>query len=289
MLDRFHDLRRAGGIDRGKQTLQILGIAVGKHMLEFGRIGGDDAFIESERGTDAAKGALQFLVAEGKHAVDRIFIDLHSRKPPYQMKNLREDRASIPILCAGLLFCHFLQKNKKGENHMEHIPQKNKKGKRLSIVFLVIACVGLVGASVLDIRYRVFYQLTALLVYAFSFEILNRYYFTTYIYAVEGDDFIIRKRTGKRTQTVCNLALSTMLAIEKKPKTAEARADFRKRNGRSGIHYNYCQSFLPKEPYLILFEFNGKTAEIAFEPNEAMVCLLRERLYKRNESDGIAF
>ncbi|MBQ8496756.1 MAG: hypothetical protein IJ489_04780 [Clostridia bacterium] len=168
---------------------------------------------------------------------------------------------------------------------MEHIPQKNKKGKHLSIVFLVIACVGLVGASVLDIRYRLFYQLTALLVYAFSFEILNRYYFTTYIYTVTLDDrdFIITKRTGKRSQMVCNLALSTMLAIERKPKNKQERIALTQRFGKSGIHYNYCQSLAPKSPYVILFEFNGRVAEIVFEPNEAMVCHLREILHKRNE------
>lgn len=168
---------------------------------------------------------------------------------------------------------------------MEHIPQKNKKGKYLSIVFLVIACVGLVGTSVLDIRFRFFYQLTALLIYAFSFEILNRYYFTTYIYTITIDnrDFMITKRTGKRSQTVCNLALSTMLGIERKPKTKQDRLLLTQRFGKSRIHYNYCQSLSPKSPYIILFDFNGKVAEVVFEPNEAMVCYLNELLHKRNE------
>lgn len=172
---------------------------------------------------------------------------------------------------------------------MEYIPPKGKKGKRLSIVLLVIACLGLIGSALLDIRYRVFYQLIALIVYLFSFELLNRYYLTSFCYAVDGKNFIITKRMGKRVQTVCNLSLSTLLDIEKAPRTKEEKEAFRRRFGRSPIRYNYCQSLQPKTAYCIFFEFNGKTAEIAFEPNEAMVFYVREkiRLEKESEQDII--
>lgn len=167
---------------------------------------------------------------------------------------------------------------------MQHIPPKNKKGKKLSVCFLIFSCIGLVGASVLDVEYRVFYQLIAVMAYVFSFELLNRYYFSTYSYHIEEKDFIIRSTTGKRTKTLCNLSLSTLLAIEKKPKTKAQREDMTKRYGKSMIHYNYCQSFMPTTPYVILFEFNGKVAKIAFEPNEAMVCYLNELLRTKSES-----
>ena len=168
---------------------------------------------------------------------------------------------------------------------MEHIPPKGKKGKRLSIVLLVIACVGLIGAALLDIQYRVFYQLIAIAVYIFSFELLNRYYLTSFCYAVDDENFMITKRLGKRVQTVCNLSLETLLAIEKSPQTKEEKESFRKRFGRSPIRYNYCQSLQPKTSYRIFFEFNGRTAEIAFEPNEEMVLCLREKIRSKKESD----
>ena len=101
---------------------------------------------------------------------------------------------------------------------MEHIPQKDKKGKRLSICFLIVACIGLIGAGLLDLEYRWFYQLIAVMTYVISFEILNRYYLATYCYRLDGNDFMIRKTTGKRVQTLCNLELSTMIGIEKQPK-----------------------------------------------------------------------
>ncbi|MBR7162182.1 MAG: hypothetical protein IKD07_07185, partial [Clostridia bacterium] len=106
---------------------------------------------------------------------------------------------------------------------MEYIPPKGKKGKRLSVVLLVIACVGLIASALLDIRYRVFYQLIAFVIYLFSFELLNRYHLTTFCYAVDEENFIITKRMGKRMQTVCNLSLSTLIGIEKAPKTPEEK------------------------------------------------------------------
>jgi len=168
---------------------------------------------------------------------------------------------------------------------MEYIPPKGKKGKRLSVVLLVIACVGLIASALLDIRYRVFYQLIAFVIYLFSFELLNRYHLTTFCYAVDEENFIITKRMGKRMQTVCNLSLSTLIGIEKAPKTPEEKEAYRARFGRAPLRYNYCQSLQPKTAYLVLFEFNGKTAEIAFEPNEAMVLCLRNRIRLKKETE----
>lgn len=168
---------------------------------------------------------------------------------------------------------------------MEHIPSKGTKGKRLSVVLLVISCVGLIGAALLDIQYRVFYQLIAVIVYIFSFELLNRYYLTSFCYVVDDKNFIITKRMGKRVQTVCNLSLTTLIDIEKAPQTKEEKQAFRKRFGLVPIRYNYCQSLQPKISYRIFFEFNGRTAEIAFEPSEEMVFCIREKICSKKESE----
>ncbi len=168
---------------------------------------------------------------------------------------------------------------------MEHIPPKGKKGKRLSVVFLVIACAGLIGAAVLDVGYRLFYQLVAVGVYIFSFELLNRYHLSSFCYAVDDENFIITKRFGKKTQTVCNLSLSTLLAIEKTPKTKEEKEFCRKHGIKAPIRYNYCQSLQPKISYRIFFEFNGKIAEITFEPNESMVLFIQNKIRAKKEAE----
>ena len=169
---------------------------------------------------------------------------------------------------------------------MEYIPPKGKKGKRLSVVLLVISCIGLIFAALLEIRYRLFYQLIALVVYIFSFELLNRYHLTTFRYMVTEEDFIITKRMGKRVQTVCCLSLSTLIAIEKTPKTKEEKADFFRRYGRPVIRYNYCQSLLPKLSYSILFDFNGRLTQIVFESSESMAQYLNAYIRSREESEN---
>ena len=166
---------------------------------------------------------------------------------------------------------------------MEHIPPKGKKGKRLSVVLTVIACVGLIGASVLDVSYRLFYQLVAVGIYIFSFEVLNRYHLTTYRYLITEEDFIITKRTGKRVQMVCCLSLSTLLGIEKKPKTKAEKKELIRRYGKPPIRYNYCQSLLPKTAYCIFFDFNGRGAQIVFEGSEQMARYLKEYLCSKKE------
>lgn len=169
---------------------------------------------------------------------------------------------------------------------MEHIPPKGKKGKRLSAVLIAIACIGLIGASVLDVPYRLFYQLVAVGVYIFSFELLNRYHLTTYRYTVTEEDFIITKCTGKRVQTVCCLALSTMIGIERQPKTKAEREAFLRLYGKPPIRYNYCQSLAPKYAYCILFDFNGRCAQIVFEGSDLMAQHLREYIRSRKESEN---
>ncbi len=172
---------------------------------------------------------------------------------------------------------------------MEYIPPKGKKGKRLSVVLVVIACVGLIGSAVLDVSYRLFYQLIAVGIYIFSFELLNRYHLTTYRYLVTEEDFIITKRMGKRVQTVCSLSLSTMIGVEKTPKTKEEKAAFVQRYGKPPIRYNYCQSLAPKTSYCILFDFNGRCAQIVFEGNEPMAQHLKEYLRTKKESENDIF
>ena len=167
---------------------------------------------------------------------------------------------------------------------MEYTPPKGKKGKRLSVILTVVACMGLIGASVLDVSYRLFYQLIAVGIYIFSFELLNRYHLTTYRYLITEEDFIITKRMGKRVQTVCCLSLSTMIGIEKNPKTKAEKADLLLRYGKTPIRYNYCQSLAPKTAYCILFDFNGRNAQIVFEGSEQMAQYLKQYLCSKEES-----
>lgn len=167
---------------------------------------------------------------------------------------------------------------------MRYTPPKNKTAKWISFASLLVA-LALIGTLFLRVRYQVFYEVLALLFYLFSFELLYRFVLTTYTYIIEDGNFIVMKQTGKRKMYACNLAMSTAIALVKTPKTGEEKAAFAERFGRVKIRYNYSQVIVPKETYSYLFEFNGETAEIVFQPNEEMTAMIR-RMGERAEDES---
>ena len=166
---------------------------------------------------------------------------------------------------------------------MKYTPEKNKTAKLISLAALLVAC-ALIGTLFLKVRYQVVYEVIALLFYLFSFELLYRYVLITYTYIIDEGNFIVMKQTGKRQIYVCNLAMSTAIELVKTPKTKEEKAAFAERFGRVKIRYNYCQVITPKETYSYLFEFNGETVEIVFQPNEEMRAMIRTAAERAEEN-----
>lgn len=145
----------------------------------------------------------------------------------------------------------------------------------ISFACVLLGCV-LIATVFLEVRYKVIYEIIALLFFVYSFELLFRYVFTEYTYILDDEgNFIVMKRTGRRQMYACNVSMRTALAIVKTPKTREERTAFAEKFGRVRIRYNYCQVIRPKDAYSYLFEFNGQTAEVVFEPNEEMLAILR--------------
>ena len=58
-----------------------------------------------------------------------------------------------------------------------------------------------------------------------------------------------------------------------------------KQYGKIGIRYNLTQVMRPNAPYSILFSFNGKTAEIVFEPDDKMVNALNARISENDTAE----
>lgn len=167
---------------------------------------------------------------------------------------------------------------------MRYTPKKNKTAKLISFGCVLIACV-LVGTVFLRVRYQAVYEIIALLFYIFSFELLFRYVFTEYTYIIDEGNFIVMKRTGRKQMCACNVSMSTALAILETPKTKEQRMAFAGTYGRVKIRYNYCQVIRPKKTYSYIFEFNGDIAEIVFQPDEAMLALIREAIDRKEQEE----
>ncbi|MBQ9748369.1 MAG: hypothetical protein IJV98_06255 [Clostridia bacterium] len=161
---------------------------------------------------------------------------------------------------------------------MQFIPKKNKKGAIVSLCLMLLGGAGLIASVTAQIRYAALFQLAALFLFIFSFEFFYRYEMTTMIYLYDGQDFKIIRKVGKKEQYVCNLAMSTAIAILPTPTGREARRAMARDYGKIGIRYNHAQVMHPRCPYSVLFDFNGKVAEIVFEPDEKMAAAIAEQI-----------
>lgn len=159
---------------------------------------------------------------------------------------------------------------------LQYTPKKNKKGSVISLLFMLLGGMGLTFSVTAELRYSLFVQLISLFLFILSFEFFYRYEMTTYLYVADGKDFIVIKTVGKKKTYVCNLAMSTAVAIMKTPKKRKDRLALEKQYGKIGIRYNLAQVMRPENPYSILFFFNDKVAEIVFEPDDAMVNALKQ-------------
>ncbi len=166
---------------------------------------------------------------------------------------------------------------------MEYTPKKNKKGAIVALCLMLAGGVGLVASVTAQIRYAVLLQLVALFLFIFSFEFFYRYEMTEMIYIFDGNDFVIIRKVGKKKQTVCNLAMSTAIALLPTPKKRKDRRAMIRQYGPIGIRYNHAQVMRPRAPYSVLFEFNGKTAEIVFEPDERMAAAILEQIRENDK------
>ena len=168
---------------------------------------------------------------------------------------------------------------------LQYTPKKNKKGSVISLLFMILGGMGLAFSVTAELRYSLFVQLISLFLFILSFEFFYRYEMTTYSYVFDEKDFIVIKSVGKKQTYVCNLSMSTALAIVPTPKKNKERVALEKQYGKIGIRYNLTQVMRPNSPYSILFFFNDKTAEIVFEPNDKMVNALKGRISENDTAE----
>ena len=207
-------------------------------------------------------------------------------------------RFSWYILCRDFFFCHFFSDISKrlfkniftiiyisdSGGFMRYTPKKNGTAKIISFTCVLVGCL-LLATVFLDVKYKVIYEIIALLFYVYSFELLFRYVFTEYTYILDEGNFIVMKRMGRRQMYACNVSMTTALDIVKTPKTKDERIAFAEKFGRVKVRYNYCQVIRPKDAYSYLFEFNGEAAEIVFQPDDRMLEEIRRTAAANGASD----
>ncbi len=161
---------------------------------------------------------------------------------------------------------------------MKFSPNKNNKGRKMSIRFLLMGCVGLLTATMFEMMWSLFFQVLAYSCFMISLLFLWRYEITHFLYHFDGRRFFVYKTVGKKRQCVCNLEMQDALAIVQFPRKRKARRAMEKIYGKVDVFYNFSQTMRPKQAYVLLFLWNGRITEIIFEPSEEMVLALKRAI-----------
>lgn len=169
---------------------------------------------------------------------------------------------------------------------MRETPPKNASAKIFSFT-AVLAALFLLGTVGLDVPYKAAFEIGAFVLLIVGFELLFRYAMTTYTYLLEENSFAVLKTFGNKQTYVCNLDLQTGEALIPTPRTKEEKEAAVTQFGTATVRYSYCQVIFPKGTYSYRFEFNGKSAEIIFQPSETFVAAMRAALARvSNEEAG---
>ncbi|NLZ37890.1 MAG: hypothetical protein GX897_10545 [Clostridiales bacterium] len=185
----------------------------------------------------------------------------------------------------------------------EYTPPHNPKKAILISLLCFITAAGFLFAGALDFGYRLLMQLIALTAAVVGIQITSRFILSVYTYKVElsnhgGFDFIVIKNANKSHKIVCNLDMSTGLAIipHAKPKDNE------KRFGHIKRFFYYTSNMSPIKPgdfknmpdiktsfYDYIFEFNDEIQVIVIECSEEFMKYIEAHIGSPTQSNKDIF
>lgn len=150
----------------------------------------------------------------------------------------------------------------------------NNKARTLFIVFMLLAFV-LVMLSTVVSEYRGIIAFSGVGFLTLSLLFYTKYILAVYYYDVMIDSsgiplLVVRQQTGKRQSTLCRIALSEIVSIEREDKAKrkghKTTSDYKK--------YSYLPTLDPDLCYRIIMENGYERAEILIEISEDMAGLL---------------
>lgn len=160
---------------------------------------------------------------------------------------------------------------------MEPLRFKPEKKIRNAAVFTggsFAVAAGLMIFSTYIVMLRAAYQLGCVIALAVGIQIATRFIMSEYEYALDKDNFIVFKTTGKKKTEICNVTLKAAYALYKNTpqKTIESN------HGKINMRLNFCQNMRPDNSCVFVFDFNGKKASVSFEYNEAFFAEFQYRM-----------
>lgn len=167
---------------------------------------------------------------------------------------------------------------------MEPLRFKPEKKIRNAAVFTGVSfavAAGLMIFSTYVTMLRAAYQLGCVIAMAVGIQITTRFIMSDYEYALDKDNFIVFKTTGKKKTEVCNVTLKAAYALYKNTpqKTIESK------QGKINMRLNFCQNMRPDDACVFVFDFNGKKTSVSFDYNAAFFAEFQYRmdLFKRKK------
>lgn len=164
---------------------------------------------------------------------------------------------------------------------MKYTPLKNRKANMTVLVaLLLVFSVFLLLNAMLD-SYRFLCQVGALITVTVFIQITARYELPIYSYIIDKNNFAVVREQGKKVSQLCNVDLTTGIAIMKKD---EYKALPGERKRKITKCYNFCQNIFA-DSYYYIFEFNGWQGLIIAELSEAMAAEIKRIIDNTVEAD----
>lgn len=155
---------------------------------------------------------------------------------------------------------------------MTYVPEKKKH----IIVFVIICFAFIVFSSVMAVKVfslpSVIWQSAFFIMSIIVCELAVKYFIPVYTYIIDGESFIITKTLGNKVTTVCNIDTYRISCVVTK-------SDYKNSHKKDVASiYNYSCNPFNKSSYVLIFEYSNSHEAVIFEPNEAMVDFIRDRI-----------
>ncbi len=162
----------------------------------------------------------------------------------------------------------------------------NNKARAVFIVFMLLAFLLIVISTLVD-SYKGIVSTLGVMSFTLALVIYTKYISPTYYYDITYDSsglavFVVRQLIGKRYTTLCRIALSDIIGIEKE--SSRERRDHKTPMGV--VKYSYLPSLDPAESYRITTSSRYERAEILIEGSEELAALLR--VYSAEERERVS-
>lgn len=168
--------------------------------------------------------------------------------------------------------------------YIQHVKRANRTDISLSVTCYVSAAVFYFYSILVEgVKYGSLLQFFALMLLVAGIYVNQRYSWTSYIYmirAVEnknsgeitGYNLAVHRVQGKKSVCIADIPCRDIVSIDRC--TSKSKIPDSVRSNKDTVRYTFTQTMMPAEFHTAVFNADGGTVAIAFEPDEVIVGML---------------